>query len=57
MSEQRRGELIEKEIETGLSPAEIEELRQLQNAMLKRRRRLAPRPLDDLRALRKRMQS
>jgi predicted RNase H-like HicB family nuclease len=48
---QRRCELVDKEIEGTLSPGEGEELEQLQAEMLAYRRRVAPLPLKDLREI------
>ena len=47
----RRCNLIDKEIEGTITPAEAEELRGLQQAMLRYRRRVAPLPLEDARRL------
>ncbi len=48
---QRRCALVDKEIDGTLSPAEEDELAQLQADMLAYRRHVAPLPLDDLRQL------
>ena len=48
---QRRCDLVDKEIDGTLSPAEEDELAQLQADMLAYRRHVAPLPLDDLRQL------
>ena len=45
----RRCELIDKQIDSELSPVEASELEQLQSEMLAYRNRVAPLPLDDLR--------
>jgi hypothetical protein len=47
----RRSDLVDKEIAGNLSPAEQAELGQLQVEMLAYRRKVAPLPLEDLRAL------
>lgn len=48
---QRRCQLVDKEIEGTLSPSEREQLEALQAEMLAYRRRVAPLPLQDLREL------
>ena len=48
---QRRCTLIDKEIAGTLAPDEATELRRLQRAMLRYRRRVAPLPLEDARRL------
>jgi hypothetical protein len=47
----RRCDLIDREIDGTLTPAEVVELHCLQNEMLQYRRRVAPLPLDDARKL------
>lgn len=47
----RRCELIDKEIEGTLSPAEIRELEELQTQMLSYRRKVAPLPLKEVQEL------
>jgi len=47
----RRCALIDREIAGTLTPAEATELHQLQRAMLRHRRRVAPLPIDDARRL------
>ena len=47
----RRCELIDKEIDSSLEPAEAVELTRLQAEMLRYRRKVAPLPLDDARRL------
>jgi hypothetical protein len=47
----RRCELIDREIDGTLTPAEAIELHRLQNEMLRYRRRVAPLPLEDARKL------
>jgi hypothetical protein len=48
---QRRCDLIDREIDGTLTAAETVELHRLQNEMLRYRRRVAPLPLDDARKL------
>lgn len=48
---QKRCELVDKEISGNISPAEKDQLEQLQLEMLAYRRRIAPLPLEDLRML------
>jgi hypothetical protein len=49
---QRRCELIDRKYTANLTPAEAVELAQLQEEMLRHRRRVAPLPLEDARRLR-----
>ncbi len=47
----RRARLIDKEVDGTITEAEQVELERLQSEMLTHRRRVAPLPLDELRAL------
>ncbi len=47
----RRCDLIDREIDAGLTPAETAELQRLQAEMLKYRHKVAPLPLEDARRL------
>lgn len=47
----RRSDLIDKDIDAKLTPAEARELESLQRQMLRHRHRVAPLPLDDARRL------
>jgi hypothetical protein len=51
----RRSHLIDREIAGTLTPPEAEELTRLQHEMLQHRRRVAPLPIDDARALRQKL--